>query len=91
MFYVEEDLFPAVNQAVSILGRNGVRRVGKDTEPSVSIATREFGKIWYGDVDRTTLDTACTMLSERLNQRVYLFNQDNEFNFDSARVFFKED
>jgi hypothetical protein len=91
MFYTNEDLTPAVNQAVSMLGRNGVRRVGRDIEASVSIATREFGKIWYGDVDRTTVDTACTMLSERLNQRVYLFNHDNEFNFNSARVFFKED
>jgi len=91
MFYTEEDLSTAANQAVNVFGRNGVYRVGKNIEASVSIATREFGKIWYGDMDRNTLDTACNMLSERLNQRVYLFNQDNEFNFNSARVFFKED
>jgi len=91
MFYTEEDLTPAVNQAVSILGRNGVRRVGKNIQPNVSVATRALGKIWYGDVDTTTLDTSCVLLSERLTQPVYLFYQDTDFDFDSTRVFFKED
>jgi hypothetical protein len=91
MFYVEEDLTPAVNHAINLFGRNGARRFGKDIEAGVSVATREFGKIWYGDADKNTLEVACTALSERLNQRVYLFYQDTEFNFESARVFFKED
>lgn len=91
MFYVEEDLTPVVNHATNLFGRNGARRFGKNVEAGVSIATREFGKIWYGDADKNTLDVACTALSERLNQRVYLFYQDTEFNFESARVFFKED
>jgi hypothetical protein len=91
MFYTEEDLSQVVNQAVSIFGRNGIRKVGKNIEFSTAIATRELGKIWYGDIDRNTLDTACVMLSTRLNQRVYLFTHDTEFNFEAARVFFRED
>jgi hypothetical protein len=90
MFYTEEDLAPAVSLASTVFGRSGTRLFGKDTIFNVSVATKEFGKLWYGDVDRHTLEIACTVLSEKLNQRVYLFYQDNDFNFTDSPVFFKD-
>jgi hypothetical protein len=88
MFYTEEDVTPAVNQATSIFGRNGVRRIGKNFEHSVTIATRELGKIWFGDVDRTALESNCKMLSERIGQTVYVFYRNDIFDFNSAVLFF---
>lgn len=73
MFYTEEDVTPAVQIACELFGPVGnMLETGKFVTQNVIIGTKEFGKIWYGDVEGT-IDYAkelCDILSKRINQQV---------------------
>ena len=89
MFYVEEDVLPAVKTATELFGQVGNFAEGKNVARNVSIATRQFGKIWYGDVDATAAEiaTKCKDIAQRINQTVYMFNSGNEFEYNTAAKF----
>lgn len=89
MFYVEEDVLPAVKSATELFGPAGSFAEGKNVIRNVSLATRQFGKIWYGDVDATSSEIAnkCKELAQRINQTVYMFNSGNEFEYNTAAKF----
>jgi hypothetical protein len=72
MFYTQEDVQPAVDAAVRIFGRNG-SYVFNGNVKNVVIATREFGKIWNGDVDVSILEDKCSQLARQIGNTVYLF------------------
>ena len=84
MFYVEEDITPAVNAASNLFGRTGRFLTGKNVIQNASIATREFGKIWHGDIDANDYESRLTALSNRLKTAVYLFDATNGYNFEDA-------
>jgi hypothetical protein len=80
MFYSEEDVQPAVTQATMIFGQVG--RMDPLAEfKNVSIATKQFGKLWYGDVSSRDLDTNIRLLQSAVGQQVYVFLNDNDFNY----------
>lgn len=85
MFYTEEDIIPAVEMAQDLFGMVGNVATESNTMMNVSIATREYGKVWYGDIDGK-YDTPAIVeklaeLSKFLQQKVYIL--DDNFDFDN--------
>ena len=70
MFYTAEDVQPAVQVAVELFGPVGNMMEGKNVTKNVLIGTREFGKIWYGDIDGDLdfVNSLCLVLSQRIGQ-----------------------
>jgi hypothetical protein len=88
MFYTEEDIQPVVDVAVRIFGRNGSYVFDRNAK-SIIVATREYGKIWSGDVDAYSIEDNCRQLARQINTDVYLFEGfyvDN-LDFSQARQF----
>jgi hypothetical protein len=85
MFYTEEDIQPAVTAAVRIFGNNGTYVFGKNTV-NITVATREFGKIWYGDVSATTVNAKCSQLARMINSNVFLFEGAHSGNLDFTQA-----
>lgn len=80
MFYSEEDVQPAVTQATMIFGQVG--RIDPAAEfKNVSVATKQFGKLWYGDVFAHDLDTNIRLLHATVGQQIFIFLNDNDFNY----------
>jgi len=69
MFYTEEDVQPIAQIAVEMFGPNGNMLEGKNISRNVIIGTKEFGKIWYGDVDGDAqfVTDMCATMSTRAN------------------------
>lgn len=82
MFWQEEDIQPAVNAAVKMFGAQGTVEVGKNIIYNASIFTREFGKLWYGDLNTNGLFDKLTALSSAINKKVYVVDD----NFDTHIV-----
>jgi hypothetical protein len=53
MFYVEEDIAPVVDIITRRLGPAGTMTHGKNVLMNVTLSTREFGAVWYGDFEGT--------------------------------------
>ena len=70
MFYSAEDIQPAVQVATELFGPVGNMMDGKSITKNVLIGTREFGKIWYGDVEGNLEFTMglCSVLTQRIGQ-----------------------
>jgi ABC-type lipopolysaccharide export system ATPase subunit len=72
MFYTEEDVAPVARIAVEMFGPNGNMLDGKTVVQNVIIGTKEFGKIWYGDVEGGSefVSDMCTAMSARVGMTV---------------------
>jgi hypothetical protein len=70
MFYSVDDIQPAVQVATELFGPVGSMMDGKNVTKNVLIGTREFGKIWYGDVegDLEFITGLCSVLTQRIGQ-----------------------
>ena len=78
MFWQAEDVQPAVNVAVKMFGPQGTMEFGKSVIYNVSIFTKKFGKLWYGDLDTNNLSNRLNSLSAAINMTVYVVDD----NFD---------
>jgi hypothetical protein len=78
MFWQAEDIQPAVNVAVKMFGPQGRMDVGKKLIYNASIFTKEFGKLWYGDLNTNGLADKLKTLSAAINMTVYVV--DDSFN-----------
>ena len=87
MFWQEEDVQPAVDIATQIFGPVGTMMVNENVAHNVSIATREFGKLWYGDVQLSELATKATELNKKLGKAVYVFDVNNSFNYEEGSLY----
>ena len=89
MFYDEEEVQPAVDIAAELFGYPGRLIDGHKVMRNTSIATRQFGKLWYGDIDTasTDLEATCIALSQRIGQEVYVFGEDNNFDYNTINRF----
>jgi len=89
MFYNEDDVQPVVTIANEMLGKAGRMLDGKNVMRNVTLATREFGKIWYGDIDMIAMNPSVQFknLSQRINQTVYAFDNSNTFDYTTATKF----
>ena len=89
MFWQEEDVQPAVNAATSIFGEPNQYFYGDNVFKNVTIMTREYGKIWFGDVQLDeTLEggfrDSLRSLSKRINQRVCFSFADGGYDFSDS-------
>ena len=77
MFYTAEDIQPAVQVATELFGSVGIMMEGKNVTKNVLIGTREFGKIWYGDVDGDIdfINGLCGVLSQRIGQTAMVVDE----------------
>ena len=87
MFYSEEDVLPVVKAANQCFGETNTYLHGKNVLKNITVATRDFGKIWFGDIFTETLDPACKRLSNLLQKDVFVFHSNEEFNFNNAIAF----
>jgi hypothetical protein len=89
MFYNEDDVQPVVTIANEMFGKSGRMLDGKNVLRNITLATREFGKIWYGDMDTIMMNPMdqCKVLSSRINQTVYMFDNSNTFDYTTATKF----
>jgi hypothetical protein len=92
MFYTEEDVQPAVTKATELFGPVGNIKMGNNVIRDTMIATREFGKIWYGDIDfgndpSRVLREHCRILSQKIGQKVYVFGPHNQFAYTDSNLF----
>ena len=77
MFYTEEDVQPVVQVATELFGPVGnMLESNRFVSQNVIIGTREFGKLWYGDVAGTTdfVNELCEIMSKRISQQVMVVN-----------------
>ena len=82
MFYDNEDVSPAVNLAKKLFGSGNSFEFNRNAHKNMSIMTREFGKIWFGDIELTDqVRDNLEKLSVTINQRVYFTR---EFDFENA-------
>jgi len=79
MFWQAEDVQPAVNVTVKMFGPQGTMEFGKNVIYNASIFTREFGKLWYGDLNTDGLSNRLKSLSSVINMTVYIVDD----NFDT--------
>jgi hypothetical protein len=74
MFWTDEDIQPAVDLAVKLFGQHNLyEQDNRNAHKNVSIMTREFGKIWFGDMElNEETKESMEKLSVTINQKVYL-------------------
>lgn len=72
MFYAEEDVQPVVDAVTEVMGVVGNMATGKNVLPNVTVATPEFGKVWYGDYIGTVdqLNEKISNLSTKLGYKL---------------------
>lgn len=75
MFYTAEDIQPAVNAAVKIFGSQGHMDAGKNVLYNVSVFTKEYGKLWYGDISKDGLEEKLRMLRASVNMNISLVDE----------------
>ena len=77
MYYAAEDILPAVQAAEKLFGISG--NMDQDAGlKNYTLATRKFGKIWYGDIagSRKEVNAKCIQLAEIIGEQVWLNAQD---------------
>jgi len=88
MFYTEEDISPAVKEAVKLFGTVGNMSMEKDTLFNISIATKTLGKLWYGDISgeigTTEIVNRLTVLSKFTQETIYIL--DDNFDFKNPKL-----
>ena len=78
MFWQAEDIQPAVNAAVKMFGPQGRMDTGKNVFYNVSVFTKEYGKLWYGDISKDGIGEKLKMLSATINMNVSLVDENFE-------------
>lgn len=81
MFYTEEDVQPYVTEVEKVFGKSGNMDMGKNVLYNVAIATKELGKLWYGDLNAFDLADKLKMVENTLNTKLYVISSDGvDFN-----------
>lgn len=66
MFWQAEDVQPAVKVVTEVFGPVGRMQAGKNVLYNISIFSREYGKLWYGDLVNEGISEKLTTLSTKL-------------------------
>lgn len=83
MFWSEEDIQPVINLAEKLFGSGDtIQYYNRNAIPNISLMTREFGKLWVGDLEiNETTKENMEKLSATINQRIYFCR---DFNIEDA-------
>ncbi|MEK9767308.1 MAG: hypothetical protein VW683_00190 [Betaproteobacteria bacterium] len=95
MFWTAEDIEPAVELAEKIFGKSGRIHFNVDIIKNVNIFTREFGKIWHGDLllprddsgfsDSEWIIQSLNLLSNSIGKKVYLIPDGYDYSYPMAQ------
>tara|TARA_R110000868_G_scaffold100847_2_gene277349 strand:+ start:438 stop:677 length:240 start_codon:yes stop_codon:yes gene_type:complete len=77
MFFIEEDVAPAVQVATELFGPVGNMMEGKNVLKNITIGTFQFGKIWYGDIEGDTdyILSLCSVLTQRTGYQSFVVGE----------------
>jgi|APSaa5957512535_1039671.scaffolds.fasta_scaffold30350_4 hypothetical protein len=87
MFWLQEDVQPAVDMTAKIFGQTNQYDINADMI-GICIITKEFGILWSGDLSvnsPSALQEKVNILSDTLNKRVFI-TKNHSFDFDMALV-----
>ena len=75
MFYTAEDVSPAVKVVADVFGKVGNMETGKNVLYNVSIFSRQYGKLWYGDLVNEGISDKLTTLSTKLGMSLSVVDE----------------
>ena len=75
MFYTAEDVSPVVKIVADVFGKVGNMETGKNVLYNVSIFSREYGKLWYGDLVNDEISEKLTALSAKLGMSLSVVDE----------------
>lgn len=69
MFWTEEDVQPVVDMTTELFGPVGSMTTEKNAILNVVIFSKQYGKLWYGDIEDTMdgVIQKCGMVSQKFN------------------------
>ena len=72
MFYTEEDVQPAVDMATELFGKIGNMSAEKNVLKNIVIFSKQFGKIWYGDIQdqMENIQNKCNQIAQKFSINV---------------------
>lgn len=82
MFYTADDVSPAVKVVADVFGKVGNMETGKNVLYNVSIFSREYGKLWYGDLVNEGVSDKLTTLSTKLGMSLSVVDD----NFETVSI-----
>lgn len=72
MFAVEEDIEAATQLAIKILGPQGrMLEAGREVSFDVILATKNLGRIWYGDISASDTSKIIQLATELKEEVVF--------------------
>lgn len=76
MFWLEEDIEPAVNTAREMFGTVGTFSFEKNAVKNAIITSDKYGHLWYGDIEDSieSINQKCSVISQKHNISVSLIN-----------------
>jgi len=78
MFWQAEDVQPAVKVVTEVFGPAGRMETGKNVLYNISIFSREYGKLWYGDLVNEGISEKLTTLSTKLGMSLSVVDDNFE-------------
>ena len=78
MFWQAEDIQPAVKVVAEVFGKVGNMETGKNVLYNVSIFSRQYGKLWYGDLVNDGISEKLTSLSTKLGMSLSVIDDNFE-------------
>ena len=78
MFWQTEDVQPAVKAVTEVFGQVGRMETGKNVLYNVSIFSRQYGKLWYGDLVNVGISEKLTTLSTKLGMLLSVVDENFE-------------
>ena len=78
MFWQAEDIQPAVKVVAEVFGKVGSMETGKNVLYNVSIFSRQYGKLWYGDLVNDGISEKLTSLSTKLGMSLSVIDDNFE-------------
>jgi hypothetical protein len=82
MFWQAEDIQPAVKVVAEVFGKVGSMETGKNVLYNVSIFSRQYGKLWYGDLVNDGISEKLTSLSTKLGMSLSVIDD----NFETVSI-----
>jgi hypothetical protein len=82
MFWQAEDVQPAVKVVAEVFGKVGNMETGKNVLYNVSIFSRQYGKLWYGDLVNDGISEKLTSLSTKLGMSLSVIDD----NFETVSI-----
>lgn len=73
MFWTKEDVDHIGQILTDVLGPQGNMIEGKGVLKNIQIATNEYGRMWYGDIQGNVeyVDGLCNILTKRIGKKVF--------------------